>query len=167
MKEHKHHLRLVLQQLSDYGIVINPTICVFGTSKLTFLGQQVSSDSIQFLEDKFHVIRQLPLLCTQRKLHEFLGLINFYHRFLPHGAVLLKPLNDLLPSAKTTNKDLIWTDSAISAFSAARGLGISYPTVSSNPKCSYQHHDWWIGFRSGSSSSTAHWWWLASHCILL
>ena len=37
-KEHKEHLRQVFQRLSEYGILINPTKCVFGASSLEFLG---------------------------------------------------------------------------------------------------------------------------------
>ena len=46
----------------------------------------------------------------------FLGLVNFYHRFVPGCASILKPLHDLLspPSKKGTQST--WTSEADSAF---------------------------------------------------
>ena len=47
-------------------------------------------------------------------MREFLGLVNFYHRFLPGCARILHPLNELLSN---TNEELHWDDDAIAAFS--------------------------------------------------
>ena len=88
-EEHETHLRLVLQRLSDHGIVINPRKCKFGVPTLQFLGHQVDSTGIRPLDDKVKAIRDFPKPNSQRKLREFLGLVNFYHRFLPHCAAIL------------------------------------------------------------------------------
>ena len=52
---------------------------------------------------------------------KFLGLINFYHRFIPGCAQILQPLNDLLSSAIMTDTPLQWTDSSLAAFKAIKG----------------------------------------------
>ena len=91
-EEHQRHIRQVFQRLSDYGVVINPTKCHFGAAALQFLGHHVHSDGIRPLEAKVQVIRDFPLPKSHRKLREFLGLVNFYRRFLPHAADLLYPL---------------------------------------------------------------------------
>ena len=120
-EEHYHHLRAVLQRLSEYGIIVNPAKCVFGVSELEFLGHRVSSKGVQPLPEKVEVINSFPRPDSQRKLREFLGLINFYHRFLPQGATILQPLNDLLAEpASKGYKDLVWTDEAVTAFNAAK-----------------------------------------------
>ena len=67
-EEHKHHLRLVFQCLSDYGIILNPTKCVLGVPDLEFLGHHISSQGIRPLGNKVQVIRDFPLPHTQRKL---------------------------------------------------------------------------------------------------
>ena len=132
-EEHHHHLRSVLQRLSDYGIILNPAKCVFGVSELDFLGHRVSSKGIQPLEEKVQVISSFPLPSTQRKLREFLGLINFYHRFLPQGAALLQPLNDLLadPAAKEKKK-LTWIDTTRAAFNTTK-QALAEATLLTNP----------------------------------
>jgi len=51
-EELKEHLRQVLQRLSEYGIRINPSKCVFGVSSLEFLGHHVSQQGIRPLDSK-------------------------------------------------------------------------------------------------------------------
>ena len=114
--KHKEHLRTVLQRLSDYGIIINPSKSVLGVAQLDFLGHRVDACGIAPLEEKVRVIREFPKPTTQRKLREFLGLINFYHRFLPNCAATLDPLNQLLKIPPESKKELIWSDESTAAF---------------------------------------------------
>ena len=131
-EEHKQHLRAVFRRLDEYGVVINPLKCVLGVEELTFLGHHVSSEGIRPLDDKVQAIRDFPRPESQRKLREFLGLINFYHRFLNHGAAILKPLNDLLAAPSGRNKELVWTDDALHAFTAAKEA-LANAMLSSHP----------------------------------
>ena len=119
-KEHQQHLRAVFQRLSDYGVLINPSKCQFGVSSLQFLGHQIDNKGIRPLEEKVQAIRSFPLPPSQRKLREFLGLVNFYHRFIPHAARLLYPLNQLLEGPKDGSKAVAWTDQAKEVFLAAK-----------------------------------------------
>ena len=116
-EEHATHLRLVLQRLSDHGIVINPGKCEFGVPTLQFLGHQVDDTGVRPLDDKVKAIREFPQPNSLRKLREFLGLVNFYHRFLPHCAAILQPLNDLLAGK---SKTISWTEEATTAFSSIK-----------------------------------------------
>ena len=95
--EHKEHLRQVFDRFCQYGVVINPG---FGVSELTFLGHRVTSQGIHPLPDKVQAIQDYPQPNTPRKLREFLGLVNFYHRFIPHCAHKLRPLHNLLTTSK-------------------------------------------------------------------
>ena len=115
-EEHKQHLQEVLARLQQYGIVVNPGKCVFGKSSLTFLGHSVDQSGVRPLENKVQVIRDFPQPSTQTKLRQFLGLVNFYHRFVPNCATILKPLNSLLASSRRKNAELIWTPAASAAF---------------------------------------------------
>ena len=95
-EEHLGHLRQVLERLQDHGILINTAKSVFGVPELDFLGYHLDASGIRPLEERVQVIRDFPLPTTQRKLREFLGLINFYRRFIPHCAAILQSLNDML-----------------------------------------------------------------------
>ena len=66
------------------------------------------------------VILDFPVPTAHRRLREFLGLVNFYYRFLPHAADLLRPLNELLTCPITSTKAVTWTEEAQTAFRAAK-----------------------------------------------
>ena len=80
------------ERLSDYRVIVNPTKCHFGATVLQFLGHHISRDGIRPLEEKVQAIRDFPLPKSHGKLCEFVGLANFYRRFLPHATDLLHPL---------------------------------------------------------------------------
>lgn len=46
-EQHFEHLKILFKRLNDYGVVINPTKCVFGVSEITFLGYTVNSSGIK------------------------------------------------------------------------------------------------------------------------
>ncbi len=89
----QEHLRQVFTQFDEYGIVINPKECVLGVKQLQFLGHSVSTNGISPLQDKVQAISDFPVPTSQRQLREFLGLVNFYHPFIPHCARILRPFN--------------------------------------------------------------------------
>lgn len=66
-EEHKQHLRLVLEYLSEH-ILINPAKSVSGVEHLDFfLGHRVDSQGMRSLEEKVQVIREFFRFDTQRK----------------------------------------------------------------------------------------------------
>ena len=132
-EEHEEHLQAVFQCLSEHGIIINPEKCEFGVHQLNFLGHRVNKHRIQPLEDKISVIRDFPQPTSQRKLREFLGLVNFYHRFIPNCADILLPLNNLLSTAKTTTQELPWNANTAEAFQAVKDT-LANATLLVHPK---------------------------------
>ena len=114
-EEHKQHLELLFARLAQYGVVINPAKCEFGASSLTFQGHTVDEHGIYPLPDKVAAIADFPIPTSLRKLREFLGLVNFYRRFIPHCADITQPLTDIL-SCKQKNKSIELSDEALAAF---------------------------------------------------
>ena len=114
--EHDHHLRTLFARFAEYGIVINPAKCQFGVSSLTFLGHVVDDHGISPLPDKVQAIHALPPPSSLRKLREFLGLVNFYRRFIPRCADLMQPLTDKLRVAKRKNQPISLTPDELAAF---------------------------------------------------
>ena len=83
---------------------------------MTFLGHLIDGQGIRPLPDKVQALVDYPQPTTRHKLREFLGLVNFYHRFLPNCACILSPLNKLLGTSVGENKELVWSDDAAAAF---------------------------------------------------
>ena len=119
--KHRQHLQQVLTRLSDYGVQINVSKSVFGVPSLTFLGHTISSAGISPLHDKCDAVQQFPKPSTQRQLKEFLGMVNYYNRFIPRCSLLLQPLYAMLKPAKRGQSIVLqWTAQEEDAFTAAK-----------------------------------------------
>ena len=118
---HRIHLKQVLLRLQDYGIQINADKSEFGATSLAFLGHVVSSAGITPLPSKSAAIQEFPKPNTQRQLKEFLGMINYYNRFIPKCSLLLQPLYNIIrPAKRGQSITLNWNPAADNAFEAAK-----------------------------------------------
>ena len=99
---HLDHLHQLFQRLKDYGLVVNVSKCTFGVESLDFLGHRNNCDGIVPLPDKVSVITEYPQPETVKALQEFVGMVNFYHRFIPAAAQLMSPLFEALTSQTKT-----------------------------------------------------------------
>ena len=123
-RTHKKHLRILFARLAEYGIIIGPEKCQFGTTELSFLGHHVCAEGISPLPSAVEAIVNFVRPEKQQALRRYLGMINYYHRFIPHCADKLTPLNQLLTAANEghtrlspkSNFDLKWNESANLAF---------------------------------------------------
>ena len=87
---------------------------------MDFLRHHIDCHGITPLPEKVQAVRDFPQPQSQRQLRRFIGLANFYHRFLPHGAQLMQPLHSLNTSTKPILEALTWTDSTLAAFNATK-----------------------------------------------
>ncbi len=138
-EEHLHHLCLVFERLSEHGVIINSHKCLLGVPSLDFLGHHIDSNGISHLPTKVRAVQDFPQPQSQQQLREFIGMVNFYHRFVPHCAQLMQPLHALLASAKHRKQTLTWNETAITAFQStkdalAKATLLSYPKLNA-PTC--------------------------------
>jgi hypothetical protein len=83
LEEHMHHLAMFFQVLQENGHTINPSKCTFAVSSVKFLGHMVDGNGIVPLPRHVQAIQEFPPPADIKQLHQFLGLVNFYRRFLP------------------------------------------------------------------------------------
>ena len=117
--EHFQHLRTILSLLRDNGLVVRSDKCQFGVPTVSFLGHTISSSGIAPLESKVEAIKKFPVPSTVHELQRYLGLLNYYHRFIPHAANVLAPLYDAV-SGKA--KHLMWDSQLQEAFDRSKNL---------------------------------------------
>ncbi|GFU15085.1 hypothetical protein TNCV_2954261 [Trichonephila clavipes] len=117
-EEHRSHLRTIFQRLSSYGLKLNISKCVFGVTELIFLGHLITPDGIKPLPDKVQAVLDYKQPETVGSLRKFLGLLNFYRRFLPKAAEQQYLLSEFLKGSKgkKDSKPLNWSSEAITAF---------------------------------------------------
>lgn len=123
-QQHLKHLEILFKRLSQYGINIKPSKCIFGVEKLTFLGHEISSQGILPSTERVKVITEYPLPKTLKQLQRFLGMINFYHRFIPNLANTLAPLHEFVTKLQTQKNKTIssWNKICEESFENARKL---------------------------------------------
>ena len=120
LETHRQHVRQVLQRLHDHGLVINPSKCVFAADSLEFLSHVVSADGIQPTPNRVTAINEFSRPTSLRQLRRFLGMVNYYRRFIPQAAQLVRPLTDMLAGKPKYSSAFPWTDATESAFAAAK-----------------------------------------------
>ncbi len=94
--------------------------CVWGASSIDFLGHCVSARGVQPLPSHVAAVQDFPRPVTVCDLQAFLGIINFYRRFLSEVAKTLKPLTDALCGGLHSTDVVPWTAECAEAFGAAK-----------------------------------------------
>ena len=119
---HVRDLEALFERLVQYNIKINLPKCQFSQKSIEFLGHEVSDKGIKPLPDKVSAINDFPLPETYKQLRRFIGMVNYYKRFIKDAANILAPLYDLLAGYKKLNRNRLikWSNSQIEAFSAAK-----------------------------------------------
>jgi hypothetical protein len=95
-QEHDRRLQAVLIRLKKFGIVLNFGKCEINKSQITYLGFIVNEHGIKPMESKVKAIREFPQPKDASEVKSFLGLVNFYGKFVPKMATEAAPLYDLL-----------------------------------------------------------------------
>jgi hypothetical protein len=115
-EEHFLHLRQVFQRLREAGLVINSSKCVFAAQEMDFLGHHITSGGITPITSKVQALQDHPQPTTVKQLQAFLGVVNFYRRFLPAAAHMLRPLTDALRGGLKPAAQITWTEEMQKAF---------------------------------------------------
>lgn len=89
-------LRHVFSRLVQHGLAVNMSKCIYVDSELTFLGHHINAAGIRPIAERVASIKHFPQPSDPADLKCFLGLINYYNRFIPHVADILSPLCALL-----------------------------------------------------------------------
>ncbi|GBN92271.1 Transposon Ty3-G Gag-Pol polyprotein [Araneus ventricosus] len=141
-EDHYQHLKTLFSRLDEYGLCINVSKCIFGTSTIGFLGFNLSENGIKPLPDKVKCILDFPKPDTSIQLRRFLGMFNFYRCFIPKAAHILAPIVQFLEGHTNKKKSrssvcksfeqLRWNENAEQAFLAAKN-GIAEATLLRHP----------------------------------
>ena len=101
-EEHDRVVLEVLKRLRDNDLFIKPKKCCFRVTEVDFLRMIISCDRIKMDPEKINAILKWPELTNVKQVRAFLGLGNFYRRFIKDYAIINHPMVDL------TCKDIIF-----------------------------------------------------------
>ena len=99
-KEHLLRLTKVLQALQKAGLQLKPTRCHFAHKEVRYLGHIVSEQGIKPDADKLKAVSNYPAPKNSKELKQFLGLSNYYRRFIQNYAQIAEPLHRMLRKSK-------------------------------------------------------------------
>ena len=108
---HFENLRLVCKQLTERGLHLSKHICEFMKNRIEVLGFVIDKHGLHKSKNKVKAIYEAPRPENSKQLASFLGLIQFYERFLKNKSDKLKPLFDC-----ANNKEFVWTRKCEEAF---------------------------------------------------
>ena len=97
--DHQQTLMTALQRLQDNGLRVNK--CSFLQNSIIYLGHRIDKDGLHPTESKVKAVKEAPTPQNVSELWSFLGLINYYQKFLPNLSSVLHPLHRLTTKGAT------------------------------------------------------------------
>ena len=95
-EEHMSNLEAVLARLSEYNIQLNEQKCSFFADSVEYFAFRVDKEGIHPTDDKIKAMISAPTPLNKEQLKSWLGLINYYRRFIPNLLATTSVLNELL-----------------------------------------------------------------------
>nr|GEV35146.1 putative reverse transcriptase domain-containing protein [Tanacetum cinerariifolium] len=94
-KEHKEHLKAILELLKEEKLYAKFLKCEFWISKVQFLGHVIDSRGIHVDPSKIESIKDWASLKTPTEIRQFLGLAGYYRRFIEGFSKIAKSMTKL------------------------------------------------------------------------
>ena len=123
-ESHLEHIRLVLDRLRMAGLMVKPEKVVFATQEIFFLGHLVSPAGVRIDPKRTISILEFPSPCDTRSISCFIGMGNFYHKFIHRHANVEASIN----TPRKKGVKFVWGREQQEAFEALK-QAISQPLV--------------------------------------
>lgn len=95
-EEHLKILDQVMTRLERYGVRIKQSKCAFLQDSVEYLGYRIDAQGLHPTESKVDAIVNAPAPQNVTELRSFLGLLNYYGKFVANLSTVLHPLHQLL-----------------------------------------------------------------------
>jgi len=105
-------LQLVFDRFRQNNLRIHGGKSIFSTNRCQFLGHIISADGIFPDTSKFSIVRDYKPCRNIKQIRQFLGLFNFYRKFIQGFSQITAPLRELL----VKDAPFVWTAQCQSAF---------------------------------------------------
>lgn len=105
-QEHLKNLKLVLKRLQEAGLTLNSNKCSFFQEKISYLGFTIDKHGLSKNTERIESILNAPIPKDVHELRAFIGMVNYYSKFVNQFANLMIPFYKLLQKGVTFN----WND---------------------------------------------------------
>jgi hypothetical protein len=111
-KEHINHIRWTLDKLREDSLFAKMKKCEWGIQEVEYLRHIIKPGQVAMDPKKIQAVKEWPIPQTVKNVQAFLGLANFYRRFVHRFSQIATPLTELTKLDKKWN----WTESCQQAF---------------------------------------------------
>lgn len=115
-EEALERLDMVLRRLEEYGIKVNEKKCKFLQNDIEYLGHVISAEGLRPQESNLRALREAPEPSNKDELRAYLGLITYYHNFIPNLSARLSSFYELLKKDATW----LWTSNCTKLFQESK-----------------------------------------------
>ena len=126
-EEHLTRLETVFKRLQAANLKLKAAKCCFAQSSVTYLGHVISSNGIQPDPHKIDAVLNYPPPKDAKQLKRFLGLSNYYRKFIKDYASIAEPLYKLL---RKTSSGYCWNAQCEQSFNLLKQRLTSPPILS-------------------------------------
>jgi hypothetical protein len=94
-QDHVRHLQAVFERLRQWGLRLHHGKCKFFHDRLPYLGHMIVPRGLGVQQAKVDALQRIPAPIDVSRLRAFLGLANYYRRFVKNFSLIVKPLTIL------------------------------------------------------------------------
>jgi len=116
LEMHRSHVHKVLRKLNKRTLYVKKSKSKFEAKEIKFLDYIIQSEQIEKNSKKTNAVRNWPPPKWVKKVQAFLGLTNYYQKFVPNYARIAEPLTQLT----CKNKRWHWNKKQKNAFHALK-----------------------------------------------
>ncbi|PAA81730.1 hypothetical protein BOX15_Mlig033926g4 [Macrostomum lignano] len=115
----------LLSTLKEAGMEINHEKCVFRSTEICFLGYRISADGVRPDKKLVEKIQKVKPPTTRKELESFLGLTNYYARYIQAYSEKIEPLTAL----RSQKSSFVWGLEQQKAFEDLKRALAVYPVI--------------------------------------
>ena len=127
MKQHLADLESVFKRIQEANLKLNFDKCKFALPEVKVLGHMVSKKGICPDPKKTEIIQNLPAPKDVTGVKNFMGVINYFRKFIPNCSILAEPLLILTRGKKRLKSNFVWGDDQQASFEALKECLINTP----------------------------------------
>ena len=120
-RDHTENVSMVLHRLKKAGIRINEKKCQFMKKEVEYLGYLINKEGLKPVPRKMEAITEAQTPQNTTQLRAYLGMLNYYSKFLKNMSSLLGPMHALLKK----NARWLWTRECQKSFEDSKSRLLS------------------------------------------
>ena len=124
-EQHLNHIKIVFEELEKANLKLNPEKCEWCLLELKIFGHVISHNKIGVDPEKIKVINDRLAPKNVKQVQSFIGMCNWYRRFILNFSFIAAPLFDLLAK----DEPFVWSNKCEIAFQELKKILTSFPIL--------------------------------------